>query len=125
MDDETFEKLMLSAKQAVAIHKGEMEPSRRFVFEMPDVVAIRNRQNVSQSEFARMLGISVATLQGWEQKRRNPDGPARVLLCVMDKHPEAVIDAVKSFAPKPNEESELPMPSSRPKSRRSRKLIAV
>jgi len=43
-----------------------------------------------------MLGISVSTLQNWEQGRRTPEGPAMVLLRVAEKHPEAVLDAVCS-----------------------------
>ncbi|MDP3070358.1 MAG: helix-turn-helix domain-containing protein [Opitutaceae bacterium] len=47
-----------------------------------------------QSEFARMMGISVDTLQNWEQGSRQPSGAARVLLRVAEKHPEVVLEAV-------------------------------
>jgi putative transcriptional regulator len=49
---------------------------------------------LSQGEFARLLGISVDTLQNWEQGRRKPSGAARVLLKVAARHPEAVLEAV-------------------------------
>jgi putative transcriptional regulator len=51
--------------------------------------------NLSQLEFAALLGISRSTLQNWEQGRRTPEGPARVLLQVADRHPDAVWDVVK------------------------------
>ena len=45
-----------------------------------------------QDKFASLMGISVATLRNWEQGRRKPEGPARVLLRVASKHPEAILD---------------------------------
>ncbi len=58
----------------------------------PDVAAIRARTGLTQKEFARSIGVAVGTLQGWEQGRRRPDGPARVLLALIDKRPRIVID---------------------------------
>jgi len=48
----------------------------------------------SQSEFAMMIGVSVSTLQNWEQSRRQPDGPARALLKVAAENPKAVAKAL-------------------------------
>lgn len=59
------------------------------------VRAIRERLGMSQAAFARMFGISVATLQNWEQGRRRPEGPARMLLRVIDREPEAVRRALR------------------------------
>ena len=57
----------------------------------PDEVReIRYKLGQSQSEFALMIGVSVATLQNWEQGRRRPEGPARALLKVVARVPEAV-----------------------------------
>jgi putative transcriptional regulator len=95
MKDEMFEELLASVRQAGAIVRGEMEPSRVFVVEAPDVKAIRAKFGVSQDEFASLLGISVRTLENWEQKRRIPKGPARVLLEVAAAHPDAVWDVVR------------------------------
>lgn len=95
MEKEMFEELLKSVRQAGAIMRGEMAPSRVFVFEAPDVKAIRAKFGVSQDEFASLLGISVRTLENWEQKRRMPKGPARVLLEVASAHPEAVWDVVR------------------------------
>jgi putative transcriptional regulator len=58
------------------------------------VKLIRQRYALSQSEFAALLGVSIKTLQNWEQGRRTPHGAARILLQVAAKHPEAVWDVV-------------------------------
>jgi len=55
-----------------------------------DVQAIRSRTGLSQSEFARSIGVKKGTLLNWEQRRRSPEGPARVLLALIDKDPQIV-----------------------------------
>jgi putative transcriptional regulator len=96
MRKELFDELVESVKEGMAILRGEKEPSRVFVVEKrPDVKAIRSKLGVSQAEFAAMLGISVRTLENWEQGHRTPKGPARVLLRVAATHPEIVWEAVK------------------------------
>jgi putative transcriptional regulator len=62
----------------------------------PDVRTIRQKQKLSQQEFAAMLGISLGTLRNWEQGRRKPEGAARVLLQVAAKHPTVIWDTVHS-----------------------------
>jgi putative transcriptional regulator len=57
----------------------------------PNVKSIREKMAISQSAFAGLLGVSVRTLQEWEQGRRNPKGPAQALLRVASKHPEALL----------------------------------
>ena len=57
----------------------------------PDVKTIRGRTGLSQSAFAGLLGISVRTLQDWEQGRRKPRGPAQALLRIANRHPEALL----------------------------------
>jgi putative transcriptional regulator len=94
MKDEHFQELLESVRQGAAILRGELEPSRRFDLSELDVRTIRESLDLSQPRFAAMLGISVATLRNWEQGRRRPEGPARVLLQVAAKHPEAVLDTV-------------------------------
>lgn len=56
-----------------------------------DVQSIRERMGLSQSAFAALLGVSARTLQDWEQGRRQPTGPARSLLRVAERHPEALL----------------------------------
>lgn len=95
MKDELFEELVESVREGGAILKGESEPSRAFDMEVPKVREIREGYGLSQAEFAALLGISIDTLQNWEQGRRIPAGPARVLLQVAAEHPEAVWDVVR------------------------------
>jgi len=94
MKKELFEELLESVKQGGKIMRGEIKPSRIFQFDQPDVQAIRNNYGLSQEKFATLLGISVSTLRNWEQGRRKPEGPARILLMVAAKHPEAILDSV-------------------------------
>lgn len=95
MNEEFFTELLESVREGGAILRGEREPSRKFEVETPNAKHIRERYQLSQSEFATLLGISVKTLQNWEQGRRAPRGTAQVLLRVADKHPEAVWDVVR------------------------------
>ena len=95
MNDELFAELMESVREGGAILRGEKEPSRKFVIEAPDVKQIREGYDLSQREFAALLGISIKTLQNWEQGRRTPHGAARILLQVAAKHPKAVWDVVQ------------------------------
>jgi putative transcriptional regulator len=94
--NEDFEKLLTSVRQAGRIRRGEAAPSRMSHFEPADVKAIRTRLKKSQAEFALMIGVSVSTLQNWEQGRRQPEGPARALLRVAARNPEAVAEALAS-----------------------------
>jgi len=72
-----------------AIKNGE---GKRVTVNLPsDVKTIRNKIGLSQSAFAGLLGVSVRTLQEWEQGRRTPKGPAQALLRVADRHPEALL----------------------------------
>jgi len=81
-------------KQGGAIMKGTMKPLRTSEFPEPEVRKIREQYGLSQDKFATLMGISVATLRNWEQGRRKPEGPARVLLRVAATHPDALLDIV-------------------------------
>ena len=59
-----------------------------------EVPAIRKELGLSQDQFARLMGVSVATLRNWEQGRREPHGPARSLLLVASREPAAVLKAL-------------------------------
>lgn len=95
MKDELFKELVTSVREGGAILRGKVAPSRKFAINRTDVKRIRVNYRLSQGQFAALLGISVATLQNWEQGRRAPKGAARVLLQVAAKHPETVWDVVK------------------------------
>jgi len=62
------------------------------VVNVPAVSAIRERTGLSQAKFAILLGVSVRTLQEWEQGRRAPSGAARTLLMVAAKNPQALLE---------------------------------
>jgi putative transcriptional regulator len=94
MNTKDFNDLTQSVKQAGKIKRGKMKPSRVSVFNPADVRTIREKLNKSQSEFALMIGVSVATLQNWEQGRRRPEGPAQALLKIASVNPAAVAQAL-------------------------------
>jgi putative transcriptional regulator len=96
MNDKDFAELVDSIKEAGAIKRGAREPSRVFEYSPMDIKGIRQKLDKSQREFALMIGVSVATLQNWEQGRRKPVGPARALLKVANENPEAVRDALEA-----------------------------
>jgi putative transcriptional regulator len=67
---------------------------------MPDVAAMRRRMKLSQAKFAIRFGFSVATVRNWEQGRVLADGPARILLAVIEREPQAVVRALRPGAPR-------------------------
>lgn len=96
MKKELFNELMQSCKEAAAIERGTAKPSRSFKVETgSDIARARNKLGVSQTKFAHLLGISANTLQNWEQGRRKPTGPAKVLLKIAARHPEVVLETAK------------------------------
>ncbi len=96
MNDKDFAQLLESVKQAGEIKRGLREPSRVFEYSPLDIKAIRKKLDKSQREFALMIGVSVGTLQNWEQGRRKPVGPARALLRVAERSPEAFQEALET-----------------------------
>ena len=62
------------------------------VVNAPSIASIRERTGLSQSRFAQLLGVSVRTLQEWEQGRRAPSGAARTLLLIAQKNPRALLE---------------------------------
>ena len=98
MNNELFNELVASLREGGAILREEEDASQTFVVDEPDVVAIREEYGLSQAKFAALLGISVRTLQNWEQGRRRPQGPAKVLLRVASKHPQAVLNVVRKVS---------------------------
>ncbi len=94
MKNEDFEKLVASVKEAGEIKSGRRKPGRIYEINPPEIKSVREKLNVSQNEFALMIGVSVRTLQNWEQGRRQPEGPAKALLRVASKNPSAVLQAL-------------------------------
>ena len=103
MKRDEFQNLLLSVKQMKKIMRGEIKPSRTITYSAAqverlrtpvEIKSIRAKMKLSQHEFAAMIGVSVDTLQNWEQGRRRPNGPARALLNVARQNPTAVLQAL-------------------------------
>jgi putative transcriptional regulator len=90
-------RIVASLKEAVAGAEGKSVRVRITTVEVPmiDIRAMRRRLGLSQAAFAAKFGFQPSTLRNWEQGRTRPDGPARVLLTVIARHPEAVEDALR------------------------------
>lgn len=93
---DAYKSIKQGLEDALAHAKGKDTGARVHQVEIPepDVAAIRARAGLSQAQFARSIGVAVGTLRGWEQGRRRPDGPARVLLALIEKRPQIVQESL-------------------------------
>jgi DNA-binding transcriptional regulator YiaG len=82
-----FNDLKASLEEAVEVEQGRKEAARVTSYEVADVKAIRAQLNVSQMEFAAVLGTSVDTIKSWENRRRNPTGLAAKVLATIKDNP--------------------------------------
>lgn len=99
MDDALFNDLTQSLGQALAHARGEAVPGLRVhIPKQIDVAAIRKATGRSQDAFAQSLGVAVGTLRNWEQNRRQPEGPARVLLALLERNPRLVEETLGAQA---------------------------
>ena len=92
------EELVKAAAEALEIARGGAD-AERYRVHLPDEInarLIRSRLGMSQGVFAETFGIDVRTLQDWEQGRRVPTGPARALLKIIHREPEAARNAIGS-----------------------------
>ena len=89
---EAYLSIKAGLEDAIAFAKGDTSRAKVHHIEVPEpnVAKIRTNSGLSQSAFAKSIGVSVATLRNWEQGRRRPQGPARVLLALIDKQPDIV-----------------------------------
>jgi len=94
MKPKMFEELLESVREGGAILRAQRKASRRFEVGSSGIRAIRERTSLSQSEFARLIGVSVKTLQNWEQDRRRPTGPAAALLRIIAHEPRLAVEAI-------------------------------
>jgi putative transcriptional regulator len=94
MNDDDFQKLLKSVTQMGAIIKGDKLPHRKPRVTDINVKTLREKTGLTQGDFSRMIGVSVRTLQNWEQGRREPEGPAKALLRVVERDPQAVLSAL-------------------------------
>lgn len=96
MDKSLFNDLVGSLKEAQAISQGKMKASRRFTVEPIDAKVVREKTGLSQSDFARLIHVSVKTLQNWEQQRRSPTGPAAALLKIVSISPDVALRSLQA-----------------------------
>lgn len=94
MEDNLFQELTSSIREAGEIRQGKKKASRSFEFKDVDVRQVRAKIGLSQSRFASLLGVSVATLRNWEQGRRQPTGAARALLRIVNTKPRLALEAL-------------------------------
>jgi putative transcriptional regulator len=89
------DRIMQGLREASAHARGEHVPGLKVhVPRTVNVSAIRKRTGLSQLAFSRRIGVSTGTLRNWEQGRREPDGPARVLLAMLARNPRIVEDVL-------------------------------
>lgn len=98
MDAKLFDRLVSSMQEMDEISRGERAPSREFRVSPIEVREIRRMTGLSQAKFAEVMHVAVGTLKNWEQGARDPSGPAKVLLKVIQKDPQHVIRALKESA---------------------------
>jgi len=92
-----FEKIMDGLNDAIAFAEGDRTRGVILKVEVPnvDIAGLRRRLGLSQSRFAAIFGFSPKTIRNWEQGIRHPEGPARILIRVIEREPEAVLRALR------------------------------
>lgn len=90
------ESILEGLEDALAFARGDKKRGKASKVRVPDidVARLRKRLGLTQAEFAAAFGVHVGTVRNWEQGIRRPEGPARVLLRVIDVNPKAVLDAI-------------------------------
>ncbi|MBE5316483.1 MAG: helix-turn-helix domain-containing protein [Xanthomonadales bacterium] len=94
MDEKLFSELLESVTEMGEITRGERAPSREFTVTAVNVKRIRVATGLSQAKFARVVAVPLGTLRNWEQGRREPTGPAKVLLKALERDPQSVLEAI-------------------------------
>lgn len=98
MTKKAFEMIAAGLEDAIAIVRAEAAPGS-FRVHAPtdiDVLKIRRGLGLTREAFAMRFGLELGTVRDWEQRKRKPEGPARVLLAVIEKEPDAVTRALTS-----------------------------
>lgn len=87
--------ILQGLREAKAYQRGEIVPGARVhVPPEMDAKSIRAHTGLTQKEFAASIGVSLETLRNWEQKKRHPEGPARVLLALLHRNPSIVAETL-------------------------------
>ena len=96
MKKELFNELCESIKEAGQIKKGKKRPSRFYIGHSEGSLTIRMKLGLSQSKFAALMGVTEDCVQNWEQGRRKPNGAAKLLLKIAEKHPQIVLESARA-----------------------------
>jgi len=95
MDKRHFDQLVKGVREMKRHLAGKsVRGARTTSIDEPDVRAIRKAADISQSQFAKLVGVNLRTLQNWEQGRTRPTGPARALLKIVASNPKSAIEAL-------------------------------
>ena len=93
------EEIIQGLREAVDYSRGHTSEHRTHEVKIPetvDVRGIREKLRMTQREFARRFGFSVYSVRNWEQGRRTPEGPARILLTIIYREPDAALRALSA-----------------------------
>ncbi len=97
MNKEHFDQLVKAVRQVNRHMAGKVvRGAETTEFAEPNVRAIREAAKISRSQFAKLIGVNLRTLQNWEQRRTRPSGPARVLLKIVASDPKSAIEALNA-----------------------------
>jgi putative transcriptional regulator len=95
-DHDDFDQLIASLGAVLALtDDGQNLGDGLTIPDAIDVAAVRKKTGLSQAAFARRLGVQVSTIRNWEQGRRRPQGPARILLALLDRNPRIVEETLR------------------------------
>ena len=91
MDKQHFDQLVKGVREMKRHMAGKPVRGAKITeLTIPDVRTIREAAHISQSQFAKLIGVNLRTLQNWEQQRTQPTGPARALLKIVASNPKAI-----------------------------------
>ena len=91
MDKDHFDQLVKGVREMRRHMAGKsVRGSKSTELSVPNVRSIREAAKISQSQFAKLIGVNLRTLQNWEQERTKPTGPARALLKIVASDPRAL-----------------------------------
>jgi putative transcriptional regulator len=95
-DHDDFDQLITSLGAVLALtDDGQSLGDGLTIPDTLDVAAVRKKTGLSQAAFGRRIGVQVSTIRNWEQGRRSPQGPARILLALLDRNPRIVEETLR------------------------------
>jgi putative transcriptional regulator len=96
-DHDDFDQLIASLGAVLALtDDGQSLGDGLTIPDSIDVAAVRKKTGLTQAAFARRIGVQVSTIRNWEQGRRRPQGPARILLALLDRNPRIVEETLRT-----------------------------